>query len=149
STELDLVYHTKGVSGGWALQGSSSTGASPLTQTSTLTPLSTRAYSAALLSNGGTTVKGYVVTNSVTNYPGVGDGFNKLRGVAPGCKWAGAKVFENTGSGNSTWIAAALDDLVANRVANNIKVMNLSLGIIGDPGIDTTTRQKVNTAVDN
>ncbi|MCX7046723.1 MAG: S8 family serine peptidase, partial [Candidatus Sumerlaeota bacterium] len=148
STSLYQFYHSKGVSGGWTAISAASAGASPLTETNSFTGNTTRAYSAGLVSNGGT-VKQYVITNSATNYPTPGDGFNRLRGVAPGCNWAAAKVFTNAGSGQLSWTASAVDDLVTNRVANNIKVMNLSLGAVGDPGLDTTTRQKINTAVNN
>jgi hypothetical protein len=91
----------------------------------------------------------FVVATSVTNYPGVGDGFNKFRGVAPSCKWAGAKVFTDAGASTSTVIGSAIDELVSLRAADNIKIMNLSLGLGGDPGTDTALRQKVNTAVNN
>ena len=148
STTLYQVYHTKGTSGDWTALSNSATGTSPLTVTNTFTGDTSRAYSTAFLSNGGT-VENFVITNSVTNYPGVGDGFNKLRGVAPGCRWAAAKVFGNSGTAYDTWISAAIDDLAATRAANNIKVMNLSLGAIGDPGIDIALRQKVNSAVNN
>ena len=147
STTLYLIYHTRGTSGGWTVQVAGVTGTSPLTLTTTFTPLATRAYSPALLSNGSMT--DFVVKCQVSNYVGVGDGFNKFRGVAPGCNWAGAKVFTSTGSGNTGYTDAAIDDLVANRVAKNIKVMNLSLGVSGSPGLNTTERQKVNTAVNN
>ena len=146
STTLYLVYHSKGTSGGWTSAGSIS-GTSPLTLSVTLTPSASRVYSAALLSNGAMT--DFVVTSQAGNYPSLGDGFNKFSGVAPGCRWAGAKVFTHAGGGNTTTISAGIDDLVARRVANNIKVMNLSLGTIGSPGLDTTERQKVNTAVNN
>jgi len=145
STTLYQLYHTKGTSDGWTALSNTATGTSPLTLTNTFTGNTSLAYSTALLSDGGT-VKDFVITNSVTNYPGVGDGFNKFRGVAPGCNWAAAKVFQNDGSGYSTTISSAIDDLVATRVANKIKVMNLSLGV---SGIDTTIRAKVNTAVNN
>lgn len=149
STSLYQVYHTKGSAGGWAAISAASSGASPLTEANTLTALSTRAYCPALLSNGGTVTQ-YVITSSIANYPSAGDGFNKLRGVAPACHWAGAKVFTNAGSGLMSYVDSALDDLVTNRVANNIKVINMSLGVSGvEPGIDATTRQKVNTAVNN
>ncbi len=148
STTLYQVYHTTGVSGGWTAFSSAS-GSSPLTVTTTFTGSTSREYSTALVQNTGKTVKQFVITNSVTNYPGVGDGFNKFRGVAPGCNWAVAKVFTNSGSGYSTWMSAALDDLTANRITNNIKVINMSVGINGNPGIDTTLRSKVNTAVNN
>lgn len=146
TTTMYLIYHTKGVSGGWTAITSAS-GSSPLTVSYTFTPSTTREYSVALLSNGAMT--DFVVTSQVGNYPAVGDGFNKFRGVAPGCRWAGAKVFTNAGSGDTTTIGGGIDGLVANRVANNIKVMNLSLGVIGTPGISATQRQKVNTAVNN
>jgi PKD repeat protein len=146
NTTLYLVYHPKGTSGGWAAQASA-TGPSPLTLTTTFTPATARAYSAALIAAAG--VGAYTVTVQAPEFAGLGDGFNKLRGVAPACNWAGAKVFGNTGSGSSTDINAGIDGMVANRVANNIKVMNLSLGIIGNPGIYTSQRAKVNTAVNN
>jgi len=146
STTLYQVYHTTGVSGGWTAFSSAS-GSSPLTVTSTFTGSTGREYSTALLSNGA--MQQFVITNSVTNYPGVGDGFNKFSGVAPGCNWAAAKVFTNSGTGLDTWISAALDDLTATRVANNIKVINMSIGVSGNPGIDTALRAKVNTTVNN
>ena len=152
STSLYQVYHNKGISvdseGVWAIS-TPATGTSPQTETNPFTGSTGRAYSTALVQNTGKKVKQFVITNSVTNYPGVSDGFNKFRGVAPGCNWAAAKVFTNSGSGISTWISAAIDDLVATRVTNNIKVMNMSVGIDGNPGIDTTLRGKVNTAVNN
>lgn len=146
STTLYLVYHDKGTAGGFTAQ-STATGTSPLTLNVPFTPLSTRAYSAALLAASG--VAAYNVTVQASSFEAIGDGFNKLRGVAPDCRWAGAKVFSNTGTGSSLDISAGIDGLVANRVANNIKVMNISLGVIGNPGISTSQRAKVNTAVNN
>jgi PKD repeat protein len=146
STTLHLVSHPKGTSSGFGSHGSV-TGSSPLTLNITVTGDPTRAYTAALLSSGSMT--DYVVTSQITNYPGSGDAFNKFRGVAPGCHWAGAKVFDNNGSGGSAQINAALDDLTSNRAVYNIKVMNMSIGFTGNPGLSTTTRQKVNTAVND
>jgi PKD repeat protein len=146
STTLHLLYHTRGVNGGYTAQASV-TGTSPLTLTTTFTPTTSRVYSPGLISNGHMT--DYVTTCQIAGYPAVGDGFNTMRGVAPGCNWACAKVFTSAGSGVLSWTDAAIDDLVANRVVNNIKVMNLSLGANGSPGIDTTTRQKINSAVNN
>jgi hypothetical protein len=148
NTEFYLVQHSKGTAGGWTVFSSIS-GASPRTLNPTFTGDTTLAYSPALTGENNNSIVDFVVTNRITGYPGVGDGFNTFRGVAPGCNWAGAKVFRNDGSGSTAWIDAALDALVANRVANNIKVMNLSLGVIGNPGLSTSTRQKVNTAVNN
>lgn len=107
STTLHLVSHVKGTSGGWVGFASSS-GASPRTLNSSFTGDAGLAYSPALLSAGNGTVSGFVVTGQVTAYPGAGDGFNTFRGVAPGCNWAGAKVFRNDGSGSTAWINAAL-----------------------------------------
>ncbi len=147
STTLYLVTKNKGASSGWGAV-SSITGTSPLTLSSgAFTPSTGNVYSPALLSNGSNT--DFTVVCQVTNYPGVGDGFNKFRGVAPGCNWAGAKVFANSGSGDDSMIDSALDDIVSARTTNKIKVANLSLGVIGNPGTDTTLRQKVNTAVQN
>jgi len=146
STTLHQAYHTKGSSGGWSYLPNSATGVSPLTITNTITGSTSSEYSTALLSNGA--MQQFVITNSVTNYPGVGDGFNKFRGVAPGCNWAAAKVFQNDGTGYDTSISSAIDDLVSTRAANNIKVMNMSLGVSGR-GSDPSLRAKVNTAVNN
>jgi len=120
----------------------SATGASPVSVTSNFTATATRHYSAALLSNARMT--SYAVTNTAT-FAGVGDGFNTLRGGAPSCRWAGAKVLDHTGSGYNSWINAALDDMVTLRSTNNIKVINMSFGRTTDP----TQRAKVNTAVNN
>ncbi len=146
STTLHLASHSKGTSSGYGSHGSV-TGTSPLTLTVTVAGDPSRAYTAALLSNGA--MSDYVVTSQVSNYPGSGDAFNKFRGVAPACSWAGAKIFDNSGNGGSTQMGAALDDMVSNRSLYNIKVMNMSVGFIGNPGISTTIRQKVNTAVNN
>ena len=139
------AYQAKG-GGSWYSVGRAS-GVSPLTRASAITGSSTRHYSPALLNNG--SMSDFVVASQVTSYPGIGDGFNKFRGVAPGCSWAGAKVFTHTGTGYTTWTGAAIDALVAARVAHDIKIMNLSLGTIGDPGISASNRQKINTAVHN
>ena len=148
STSLYQLYHAKGTSGGWTTVSAATAGVSPVSESNTLTGSSGNAYSPGLLSNGGTVTQ-YAITSTIPNYPSVNDGFNRLRGVAPACKWAGGKVFTNAGAGSSAYIDAALDDMVTNRVANNIKVINMSLGINGGPGLSTTTRQKTNTAVAN
>ena len=126
-----------------------STGPSPLVANLNFTPEEGFGHLPGLMQNSSLSIAKYRVVNTVTNYPGLGDGFNALSGVAPGARWAGAKVFGNDGSGSSLDIDAALDDLVAQRVAHNIKVANLSLGIVGAPGISATQRAKVNTMVDN
>jgi len=143
---LELLSHNQGTKAGWTVEGAGVSGTSPLSLNVSVTGNPAREYSPALVSNGSMT--DYVITYQVPQYPG-GDNFNRLSGVAPRCNWAAAKVFATNGSSLLSWTAAAVDDLVANRVADNIKVMNLSLGTTGSPGISTTTRQKVNTAVNN
>jgi len=146
TTSLGCVYRPVGATS-FFYESSPVSGSSPLTFSLSFTPSTARNYSPILASNGA--MSSFVVRCQVTNYPAVGDGFNKMRGVAPGCNWAGAKVFTDAGSGTSAAIGAAVDMLVAGRVANNIKVMNLSLGTIGSPGLDATQRQKINSAVNN
>ena len=149
STTYYHVYKDKGGAGSWFIEAGGTTGASPLSLAGAVNGLTTRAYSPALIGQANATVTNFVVTNQISNYPAVGDGFNTFSGVAPGANWAGAKVFRANGAGFTTWTGAAVDALVANRVVHNIKVMNLSLGTNGDPGISTSNRQKVNTAVLN
>ena len=145
---MHLASHPKGSAGGFGSHGSTN-GTSPLTLVATLTgdpAPGLHGRTAGEWNDFGD----YVVTSQISNYPGSGDGFNRFRGVAPGCSWAGAKVFDNaTGAVRATEIGAALDELVNIRVQNNIKVLNLSLGFGGNPGIVTSIRQKVNTAVNN
>lgn len=146
-TSFGLRHHSRGTRGDEVWQPPGPTTFMPWTWTSTFVPAADQTYAAALVSNG--FIENYVVTNTVTNYPGGGDGFNRFRGVAPDCRWAGAKVFNDNGTGVSESIGAAIDELAELRATHNIKVMNLSLGISGSPGLDVPTRQKVNGAVNN
>jgi MYXO-CTERM domain-containing protein len=104
-------------------------------------------YSDALGQTSPPSVTLFAVANGVYNYPAVGDGFNALSGVAPQCKWFGAKVFSDQGLGSSSDTGAAVDDLVAARVDKNVKILNLSLTSVG--GSDAGLRAKVNSAVEN
>jgi hypothetical protein len=146
SGTFGLYSHNKGTKTGYTLEGGSVSGTSPLNLSVTVTGNPARAYSPALISNGQMT--SYVLTYQIPQYAGV-DSFNRMRGVAPDCHWAAAKVFATNGSSLIVWTTAAIDDLVANRIAGNIKVVNLSLGVTGTPGISTSERQKVNSAVNN
>ncbi len=146
SSSFGLYSHNKGSKTGYTLEGSNVSGSSPLSLSVTVTGNSAREYSPALVSNGSMT--DYVLTYQIPQFAGV-DSFNRIRGVAPNCNWAAAKVFANNGNSLISWTTAAVDDLVANRIADNIKVMNLSLGVSGTPGISTSERQKVNSAVNN
>ncbi len=82
-------------------------------------------YSAVLISEHDEDLERVVITNSVTNYPGVGDGFNKFRGVAPACNWAAAKVVTNTGQSNTNYTNAAIDDLQDQRRTKQVKIINI------------------------
>jgi len=148
TTNLFAVFAPDGGGTLDAVSGNAS-GASGIVESNSFTPDPGNHYSALLTQNMSGTVAQYAIVNTVTNYPGVGDGFNVLRGVCPECRWAGAKVFANDGTGSTLDIDAAMDDMVAQRVVHNIKVANISLGVIGDPGIAVTERAKANTMVDN
>jgi len=146
STTLARVSKDNGNTGtSWSI-GASTNGFSPLILTSAPTLFNTaRAFSPGLLGSGANNnVSNFVALCAVSNYPAI-DSFNRLRGVAPGCNWAGAKAFDDAGHGNWDDAGAAIDDLVANRSLYNIKVMNLSFG--GD--LSGAFRQKINTAVNN
>ncbi len=56
-------------------------GASPLTLTCTVTGDVDHVFTPVLVANGSNT--DFVIACQISNYPGLGDGFNKLRGVAP------------------------------------------------------------------
>ena len=132
--------------------GSYSKGMSPQTLTNTFTPSSQEIVNIVLADlDSQKDLDNVVITNSVTPYPGVGDGFNKFRGVAPGCKWAAAKVYDRDGYAGSTDFTAAMDDLVLVRKQKYIKVMNISHGLdlLGLPLESTSLRDKVNTIVKN
>ncbi|MGB9625675.1 MAG: S8 family serine peptidase, partial [Phycisphaerae bacterium] len=130
--------------------------ASPITATlsNVNNPLSgyMRLYSPYCSSSSKAGGKAYSTANTlsaiVSNF-GVGDSYSLFRGVAPACRWAGGKVFTNAGSGNTGYIGAALDGMVTQRVAHNIKVINMSLGLTTPGSTDTTLRAKANTAVAN
>lgn len=146
TANLYVLNSNNGAVGGYGVvPGGSISGSSPLTKSATFTASSGKRYTAGLISNGTTNL--YAITNTVT-YAGVGDGFNTFQGVAPMCNWACAKALRNDGSGISTDIGQAVDDLVNKKTDYNIKVVNISMGVSGTFP-DTTLRSKVNTMVDN
>lgn len=109
----------------------------------------TRRYNSFPSKAGGSGTVEYSVAHTVS-YASPGDGYATFRGVAPDCNWAGLKIFPDSGAaGNSLDFVEALDDIVAQKAILGIKVANMSLGIVGDPGIDLTVRNKVNTAAMN
>lgn len=134
--------------------GSSISGLSPLRLLRDINPSSEYAYSLGLFNTGGM-VQDYLIMTSITNYPGVGDGFNKFRGVAPACKWAAVKVEDNLGNSIPGGEDIATDYLVLRtkgRVTNNVKVINTSRSAVdnqGKPVEDSSWRNKVNNGVRN
>jgi hypothetical protein len=93
-----------------------------------------------------------VVLTTITPYPAVGDGYNRLQGVAPNCRWCAVKVYTEDGYATTHDFAAGLDDLVLHRVEKNIKIINVSHGLknaYGLPGESSSTRSKIGSAVEN
>ena len=93
-----------------------------------------------------------VITNKVSDYPEVGDGYPRFSGVAPACHWAGCRIDNYEDYGAGTVIGVSLDDLVARRESHNVKVINISHGELDDegyPGLNQSLRDKVNSAVRN
>jgi subtilase family protein len=77
--------------GGLLALSASTSGTSGVMESNSFTPSTANGYTAFLLQNAGSTLTRYAIVNTVTNYQAVGDGFNALRGVAPGSRWAGPR----------------------------------------------------------
>ena len=121
-------------------------------------------YTFGLFNTGGG-IQDYAISTSITNYPGVGDGFNKFRGIAPGCKLATAKVLKKgrdiIDQAQKTlyycedwWVSQALDDFISNRINYKIKIINMSLGnpyssSTGSNVLNTFLVNQINTAANN
>jgi hypothetical protein len=154
SAELTLVRWNRGTElENLRLIETTGQGMSPLTVSTSFYAMSTDVFS-IMLSDVVTLndLEGVTVVTSVSPYPGVGDGFNTLRGVAPGCKWAAAKVFDRDGWADADLMTEALDDLVAHRIEHNIKIINISHGLsdwLGLPDESVALRDKINSAVNN
>jgi len=90
-----------------------------------------------------------VVANSITPYSPVGDGFNRFRGVAPGCRVAAAKIFLDDPDQDSIWEQGALTDLADRRKELRLKIVNLSLGVKGMRVISDSLRECIHNTVRN
>ena len=131
---------------GWGQQQGSgiAQGYSPLTFQDSFWASSGNLCSAALFREG--TVRNYVITNEVTDPAGTGDEFNKFSGVAPDCRWAGAKHARNNGDIFTSWTEAALADLTDNRRSLGVKVINISSRAVDSDGLPVE-RQSFRDAV--
>lgn len=109
-------------------------------------------FSVMLIDWTGQLLDGVVITNTMSEYPSVDDGFSRFRGVAPACKWAAVRLYDNQGNSDIEEMGPAIDDLVLHRKANNIKIVNISFGVLDDDGFPAESlslRDKVNSAVRN
>jgi hypothetical protein len=153
-TEASLGHLNFDIAGGAVFLGVIDAASSPMIFSSTdvANPPAgdrTRRYNSFASKAAGTGTAEFAVASTVS-YASPGDGYATFRGVAPDCNWAGLKVFPDIGSsGSSLDFVEALDDIVAQKATYGIKVAIMSLGIVGDPGIDLTVRNKVNTAAMN
>jgi subtilisin family serine protease len=144
-TAMGLLQAADGANN-WQLVNATQ-GTSPLAFSYTGAPAAGSHWTMVLAQPPGQTVGSYAIATTYSSYPAAGDGLPAFRGLAPGAKWAGAKVFADTGTGNISWTSAALDDVVANRAALSLKVLNMSFGLTPAGSLDPTIRAKVNTAV--
>ncbi len=132
--------------------GTGQYGNSEVTYTNTFTASDQDVFSAVLVDWSFSELDKVVITNSVPDYPSVGDGYNTFSGVAPGCKWAAAKVQASNGTAPSGGVPAAIDDFVARRIEKNIKIINISMGLYDESGLPARSeaiRDKVTSAVRN
>ena len=120
---------------------------------SVLTGATDSLFSTVLLASYETSIlRNVVIETTVSPYPGIGDGFNKFSGVAPGCRWAAAKVESRDGVVDDNDFPAALDDLVVHRAQAKIKIISISYGLTDDKGLPIESvplRDQINTIVNN
>ncbi len=138
----------------WHIQNEySRSGESGLTLSFNLTPDASYVYALGLVNTGGA-VEDYAISTSISgSHPGLA--FNGFRGVAPGCRWAAARIERSDETIQETggycvdwWVSQAIDDFIENRRAHGIKVINISLG---NPytSCDTVIVSQLNTAIEN
>jgi subtilisin family serine protease len=92
--------------------------------------------------------KNAVIANMMSPYYVRDDSFNRLRGVAPDCRLACAKVGLSTEE-KFRWTYNALDELIYKRRELNLRVLNISWSTLEETGKDDIQRQKCNSAVNN
>jgi hypothetical protein len=131
---------------------------SPIELTCSISPETGYVYFPFLFGrNEGDIIGNVVINSSVTNYPAVGDGFKKFRGVAPACKLAVVKIEDNLGNTVGGGSSQATDHLVSDHSRlDDIKVINISRGAMVDDFVlglinaeNIPWRDKTNNAVRN
>ncbi len=72
-----------------------------------------------------------------------------LSGMAPAAKLGGAKVMSSSGSGSTTDIISAIDDVVANRMNYDppLYIISMSIGGAYDSSLETAVSNAVNSGV--
>ncbi len=148
---LDLVTWMRGDGEMHGLEwiGDGREGLSGISLTNTFYAFAQKVYSPLLANYDEMPLDSVVITTSVGAYPGIGDGFNTLSGVAPGCNYAAVKVSTRDGTAYQNAFAMGVDALVAQRVSKKIKIINISAGVHDDWGFpieDVSLRDKVMTA---
>jgi subtilisin family serine protease len=120
---------------------------------SILTGTADSLFSTVLIASYETSILRNVLIKTVVDpYPGIGDGFNKFSGAAPGCRWAAVKIESRDAVVDDNDFPAALDDLVVHRAQANIKIISISYGLTDDndlPIESVALRDQVNTTVNN
>ncbi len=127
-------------------------GISGISVTRSFHAVAQKVYSPVLVNFDNQYLDSVVITNSVPDYPGVGDGFNKFSGVAPGCNYAAVKMGARDGRAMEDGFGIGLDRLVSQRISKKIKIVNISGGLsdgLGFPMESTSLRDKVTSAVRN
>ncbi len=117
----------------------SQAGPSPLTMIYTFTPAPDRVYSTGTPQTDGGTIDWTVVSAAYSPYPKASDALPTFRGMAPGCQWAMAHAADDIAS-----VEMALDDLMTQRQAISLKVVNISQSPDTDGG-PTLLADKITT----
>ncbi len=154
AAHLDFVSWLRGDAEMYSLEwiGDGSEGRSSVTLSRTFDAVPEKLYSPLLANYSNAALDRVVIMTSVAGYPGVGDGFNKFSGVAPGCNYAAVKIATRDGLLMEDGFAVGIDSMVAQRLARKIKVVNISGGLtdsLGFPIESLALRDKVTSAVRN
>ncbi len=151
SAWLDHIYWRAGTlldSPQWI--GTGGEGTSGLTVTHTFDASDGQMYAPILADYDDDYLYNVSIVSRVSPYPAVGDGFNTFCGVAPGCRFAAIKFAMKDGMTYGDGFDTAIDDLVVRRKERNIKIINVSAGLVdawGLPVQSVSLRDKVTSAV--